>query len=172
MARYDLSGSDGVLAYGAVLRRLYEARCHKAWTWHEVADVGTFRPLPGKAVEGDLVWIGNWGDNERAAELQEFLIEPCKQLKLKAAVYGARYPEAAIRALRDAGVEYKGWLPNFHAPEVFARFPLLQDKERAHALSQSGLAAIRARHTCAHRVKELMGICNQDARVLEQTTLA
>ena len=28
--------------------------------------------------EGDLVWIGNWGDDERTAELHEFLLEPVR----------------------------------------------------------------------------------------------
>ena len=37
-----------------------------------------FRPLPGIAREGDLVWIGNWGDEERTAELHEFLLEPIR----------------------------------------------------------------------------------------------
>ena len=35
---------------------------------------------------------------------------------------------------------------------------LLADEGRARALSEHGLRTIRARHTCAHRVDELLGI--------------
>jgi spore maturation protein CgeB len=122
MSCYDLSGYDGVLAYGDVLRARYEQNGLRAWTWHEAADTRKFRPLRLREPKADLVWIGNWGDDERAAELHEFLIEPCKRLQLKASVYGVRYPENACRALRDAGVQYHGWLPNFEVPQAFARF--------------------------------------------------
>jgi spore maturation protein CgeB len=72
MAQYDLSNYDGVLAFGKVLRDLYLQRrwTRRAWTWHEAADTRVFRPIAGRACEGDLVWVGNWGDDERAAELQ------------------------------------------------------------------------------------------------------
>ncbi|HEY0552343.1 MAG TPA: glycosyltransferase, partial [Verrucomicrobiae bacterium] len=91
MAAYDLSNYDGVLAYGEVLRELYETRGHnRAWTWHEAADTRVFKPAAGRAgcpppaANGadtqhgaartprpthDLVWVGNWGDDERTAEL-------------------------------------------------------------------------------------------------------
>ena len=29
--------------------------------------------------EGELVWIGNWGDDERTAELHEFLLDPVER---------------------------------------------------------------------------------------------
>src|SRR5690606_6256145 len=66
--------------------------------------------------------IGNWGDDERTDELMEFLINPVKELGLKAKVFGVRYPEHALKALRDAGIEYGGWLPNYKVPEVFAKY--------------------------------------------------
>src|SRR5207248_6767087 len=90
------------------------------WTWHEAADTRVFRPLPDHARDADLVWIGNWGDDERTEELREFLIEPVKALKLKARVYGVRYPQHALDELDAAGIEYGGWLPNYSVPEVFA----------------------------------------------------
>jgi hypothetical protein len=40
-----------------------------------------------------FVWIGNWGDDERSAELTEFLVAR-SQLKLSGRVYGVRYPQA------------------------------------------------------------------------------
>jgi spore maturation protein CgeB len=236
MARYDLSGYEGVLAYGAVLQRLYKSRGVRAWTWHEAADTRVFRPIAVQPAEGDLVWIGNWGDDERAAELQEFLIEPCKRLRLKAAVYGVRYPETAKRALSEAGIEYHGWLPNFEVPEVFARYKLtvhvprrpyvkalpgiptirpfealacgiplvcspwddaeelfapgqdfllakngdemtshldnlLHHPARARSLAQHGLETIRSRHTCAHRVNELLQICGRKEPIIEEAIL-
>jgi spore maturation protein CgeB len=123
MARYDLAHYDGVLAFGNVIRDLYLDRgwTRRAWTWHEAADTRRFRPLSSPR-EGDLVWIGNWGDGERAAELEEFLIGPVRDLGLRARVYGVRYPEQALRALERAGIEYGGWLPNHKVPEVLARY--------------------------------------------------
>ena len=226
MAQYDLSGYDGVLAFGEAIRQRYleHGWCERAWTWHEAADVRVFRPMvPAPPKTGDLVWIGNWGDDERAAELREFLVEPVRALALDATVHGVRYPPQALSMLADAGIAYRGWLPNYRAPEVFARFratvhvprrpyvqalpgiptirvfealacgiPLvsarwsdieglftpgrdflmvddgtqmrralravLQDADLAAELARNGLSAIAARHTCGHRVDELLAI--------------
>src|SRR5947208_1540570 len=76
MRAYDLTDYDGVLAYGDVLREIYADRGVPAWTWHEAADTRVFHPLRRNDFQGDLVWVGNWGDEERSAELREFLIEP------------------------------------------------------------------------------------------------
>lgn len=125
MERIDLSGYDGVLAFGGIIKNIYLANnwTQQAWTWHEAADVTLFHPVdPRPPCHGDLVWIGNWGDNERNQELLEFIIQPVKELKLKATFYGVRYPAKALNALRDAGIEYGGWLPNYKVPEVFARY--------------------------------------------------
>ncbi|HSS39943.1 MAG TPA: glycosyltransferase, partial [Polyangia bacterium] len=123
LAAIDLSAYDGVLAFGRCLRDLYLARrwARRAWIWHEAADTTLFAPQLGEPA-GDLVWIGNWGDGERAHELRELLIEPVRALALRACVYGVRYPAEARRALADAGIEYRGWLPNFEVPIAFARF--------------------------------------------------
>lgn len=82
-----------------------------------------FQPIPDTRRDGDLVWIGNWGDEERRGELNEFLLEPVRRLKLKARVYGVRYPAEALHALADAGIEYGGWLPNYRVPGMFAHAP-------------------------------------------------
>jgi spore maturation protein CgeB len=225
MAAYDLENYDGVLAYGGVLQEIYERteRVARAWTWHEAADVRFFRPMAEAKKDGDLVWIGNWGDNERSAELREFIIEPCRALGLRARFYGVRYPEEAKTLLGTAGIEYAGWLPNFEAPAVFGRYcftvhvprrpyvealpgiptirpfealacgiplicspwrdveglfrpgedfliarngaemnkamkALLYDEEMRRELIANGLETIQARHTCAHRVDELLAI--------------
>lgn len=222
---FSLQSYDGVLAYGQVLTEKYLRNrwVNRAWTWHEAADVRVFHPLPEIPRTLDLVWIGNWGDDERTAELQEFLVEPVRELQLNAEVFGVRYPADAIRALERTGIRYRGWLPNYKVPEVFARsrvtlhiprrpyvrelpgiptirpfealacgIPLicspwhdteylftpgqdfliahdgeemkrlihkvLSERSFAEELAINGLAAIRQRHTCAHRVDELMGI--------------
>jgi spore maturation protein CgeB len=173
--------------------------------------------------DGQLAWIGNWGDDERTRELREFLLAPARRLRLKGNIHGVRYPRRARWAIRLAGLRYGGWLPNHRAPEVFARhrvtvhvprrpyvqalpgiptirpfealacgIPLvsapwddveglfragedylvardrdemtahlraiLADDELAAALRASGLETIAARHTCAHRVDELLVI--------------
>ena len=36
-------------------------------------------------------------------------------------MYGVRYPQEALDELADAGIAYRGWLPNFRVPEVFAQ---------------------------------------------------
>jgi spore maturation protein CgeB len=193
------------------------------WTWHEAADVTTFYPRDRNDLSEDLVWIGNWGDEERTAEISEFLVEPVRRLGLSAATYGVRYPERARRLLSTAGIRHGGWLPNYQVPGVFAgaRFTLhiprrpytgalpgiptirvfealasgiplvcspwndaeglftpgrdyllvndgdgmdkamaflLHEPDAAAALAAHGLATIRARHTCSHRVDELLGI--------------
>lgn len=225
MSRYDLRDYDGVLVYGAAVRDVYVRHdwASSVFVWHEAADTRVFRPLDEIEPAGDLVWIGNWGDEERTAELHEFLIEPIAALGLAACVYGVRYPQAARETLRKAGAEYRGWLPNYEVPRVFAAFgatvhvprrpyvqalpgvptirvfealacgiPLvsapwddaehlfapgadflvaedgaamrrrladvLNDSDCARALREHGLRTIRARHTCAHRVDELLDV--------------
>ena len=124
MAKYDFRNYDGALVFGELIRKIYEQNAWfpKVWTWHEAADADFFTPARDEGKEGDLVWIGNWGDGERTAELMEFLIEPVKELKLKAKVFWVRYPKEALDALAEAGIEYGGWLPNYKVPEVFAKY--------------------------------------------------
>ena len=72
MAAYDLRHYNGVLAYGEVIRDIYKRNgwAREAWTWHEAADATVFRPRDEGPKQGDLVWIGNWGDGERGEELR------------------------------------------------------------------------------------------------------
>jgi spore maturation protein CgeB len=145
---YDLSGYDGVLAFGKVIRDLYLSNgwAQNAWTWHEAADVRVFYPHEpdGNAPVYDLVWIGNWGDDERSDEIREYLIEPVKQLGLKALVHGVRYPKDALQELADARIEYRGWLPNFEAPRVFANAKLtVHIPRRPYVESLPGIPTIR-----------------------------
>jgi spore maturation protein CgeB len=145
MDAFELSAFDGVLAFGAVLADLYQrqGRCRRAFVWHEAADTRVFYPH-ARPVEADLVWVGNWGDEERSQQLQEFLIEPVQALGLSARVYGVRYPSQALAALAAAGIEYRGWVPNFEVPEVFARHRLtIHVPRRQYALMLPGIPTIR-----------------------------
>jgi spore maturation protein CgeB len=146
MAAYDLRHYDGVLAFGSVIRDLYRRHgwCERAWTWHEAADTRVFKPLPARTRQGDLVWIGNWGDEERTAELHEFLLGPVRSLALKARVHGVRYPAHALDSLREAGIAYGGWLPNHQAPEVFARYAVtVHVPRRPYVRALPGIPTIR-----------------------------
>jgi spore maturation protein CgeB len=239
MSAFDLRHYDGVLAFGAVLRDIYLERgwTQRAWTWHEAADTRVFRPLAeaGTATDaagatrgtrGGVVWIGNWGDEERSDELREFFIEPVSALGVRATVHGVRYPDHARELLARSGIDYSGWLPNFEVPACFARFratvhvprgpyaralpgiptirpfealacgiplvsapwqdteqlfragtdylvaadgtemrrclrDLLNDDALSSSLATNGLDTILARHTCAHRVDELLRIVEE-----------
>lgn len=228
-----LDGFDGVLAFGEVLREAYIRRswARRAFLWHEAADLRVFAPRPEVVRERDLVWIGNWGDDERTAELQEFLVEPVASLGLSARVHGVRYPHDARQVLAQAGMEFAGYLPNFRVPDAFAaaaatvhiprrpyvrmlpgiptirvfealacEIPLVcapwedteglftpgedflvarsgaeirghldairHEPELAAELSRHGRATIEARHSCAHRVDELLAICRALGRDL------
>jgi spore maturation protein CgeB len=123
LAGFDLGGFDGVLAFGDVLREIYVKRgwARRAFTWHEAADTELYRPMPEVHKECDIVWIGNWGDDERTRELSEFLIRPLAELKLSGRIYGVRYPESALQAIKASGISYGGWLPNHRAPLAFAQ---------------------------------------------------
>lgn len=143
---YELDHFDGVLAFGRAIRRRYlDANwAQSAWTWHEAADTNIFHPLNGRPKEGDVVWIGNWGDEERTDELREFFIEPVNELGLTARAYGVRYPDWAQRELADAGIEYAGWLPNCRVPDVFARFEVtVHIPRRPYAEALPGIPTVR-----------------------------
>ncbi|MDF0496791.1 CgeB family protein [Bradyrhizobium yuanmingense] len=122
LAQFDLDGFDGVLAFGEVLRQIYLKLgwADRVFTWHEAADIALYHPLPQVERTDDLVWIGNWGDGERSAELNEFLVKPVAELKLRASVHGVRYSDDALHTIRRAGIRYGGWLPAHWAPIAFA----------------------------------------------------
>jgi spore maturation protein CgeB len=147
MSRYDLSRYDAVLAFGDVVRRTYleNGWAARAFTWHEAADVRTFSPqLSPRGFRGDLVWIGNFGDDERTAELHELLIEPVRRLGLKAKVYGVRYPQTVRETLARAGIEYGGYLPNWEVPRVFSEHRVtVHVPRRPYAERLPGIPTIR-----------------------------
>lgn len=119
---FDLSGYDGVLAFGEALAEVYRrwGWGRRVFVWHEAADVTLFRPPPVEGGRAGLVWIGNWGDGERTAELEEFLLAPAWMAGLALDIHGVRYPPAALALLERYGGAYRGWLPNARAPQAFA----------------------------------------------------
>ncbi len=227
LRRFRLEYYDGILAFGDVLNRVYRKHGwhHNVWTWHEAADTEVFYPRAknDSHPQGDLVWIGNWGDDERAAELETFLFRPARELNLDCRIYGVRYPETVLQKLSRQGIDYGGWLANFEAPNVFANYKvtvhvprryytetlpgiptirpfeamacgiplvsapwkdteglfsegcdyliarngddmqkhlkqLLNDEDFALDLASHALGTIRKRHSCAHRVEQLLDI--------------
>ena len=142
---------DGVLAFGAALAEQYRKLGwgRRVWVWHEAADT-RIADLPSSTTraqlqkEGDLVWIGNWGDDERAEEITEYLIQPSAGLRLVTRVHGVRYPADALARLRRAGIEYAGWIPNHRVPEVFSRFRVTVHIPRAPYVAMlPGIPTIR-----------------------------
>ena len=225
MLRYDLSAYDGILAFGQTLADIYR---HWGWgervfVWHEAADTSLFHPPATEDVRAGAVWIGNWGDGERTAEIENYLLRPTRAVGLDLDIYGVRYPAEARAMLDQYGVAYRGWLPNYRAPGVFARHlltvhvprrfyattlpgiptirvfealacgiplvsapwndaehlftpgtdylvatdgaamerhlrDLMHDPALRQSLAEHGRTTILARHTCSHRVDELLGI--------------
>ncbi len=142
----SLAGYDGVLAYGESLRSRYrENGCDvPVHVWHEAADTRVFYPRRSDSRCGDLVWIGNWGDDERTRELQEFLLCPARSLKLRATVHGVRYPETALAELENAGIRYAGWIANAKVPDVFAQYDMtVHIPRRAYREQLPGVPTIR-----------------------------
>jgi spore maturation protein CgeB len=228
MLRLPLKEFDGVLAFGEAVRRIYQQGfgIQKVWTFHEAADIRNFHPVATEKTT-DIIWVGNWGDEERTQELQEFLIGPAAQLRgYKIAVHGVRYPEEGHQKLASAGIEFRGYLPNLRAPLAYGASALsvhiprrqyanglsgvptirvfealacgvpllcapwtdtenlfrpgedylcvpngqamaaelcrlLSDAAARRQMVASGLKTIQARHTCAHRARQLMDICEE-----------
>lgn len=223
--QFDLDGYDGVLAFGEALAEVYRrwGWGTRVYVWHEAADTRLFHPPADEGPRQGLVWIGNWGDDERSAELERFLFRPAQTLGIPLEIYGVRYPAHALGMLARYDATYRGWLPNAHAPKVFGRhmatvhvprrfyvdmlpgiptirvfealacgIPLISapwhdteglfkpgadyllardeaqmerhldairhDPDLRISLVENGLATIRSRHSCAHRVDQLLAI--------------
>ena len=77
MRAFDLSGYDGVLAFGETLSEVYRrwGWRDRVWTWHEAADISVFHPPDVDTERKGLVWIGNWGDGERSEEIETYLLK-------------------------------------------------------------------------------------------------
>ena len=145
LLRLQLHLFDGVLAFGEPLARIYRDGfgMERVWVFHEAADTENFRPLPAEKT-ASLVWVGNWGDEERTRELDEFLVAPAAQLEGVKRAYGVRYPDDAKQKLAEAGIEYCGYLPNLRAPEAYAESCVTLHIPRRHYVSGlTGIPTIR-----------------------------
>jgi spore maturation protein CgeB len=241
IAGLRLSDYDGILAFGETLRQRYlkAGWGSTVFTWHEAADDTLFKPMPEVEKTGDLIWVGNWGDDERSAEIIEFLVQPAKALRLPTLVHGVRYPDHALQSLKAAGITFGGWIANAKVPHAFAQhrvtvhiprrpyvqnlpgiptirpfealacgIPLisapwddaehlfrpgedclivqdgeemtarlrevLSDQDLAQSLARSGRETLMARHTCRHRVGELLSIlanCGTDRVISKLVSL-
>ena len=144
--QFNLHLFDGVLAFGEAIRRIYANGfgVEHVWTFHEAADVPTFRPMHS-AKKMDVLWIGNWGDDERSRELEEFLVRPAEQLNgLKFVAYGVRYPEEARARLACANIDFRGYLPNLSSPEAYNQSRIaLHIPRRQYANGLGGIPTIR-----------------------------
>jgi spore maturation protein CgeB len=144
--RLPLAEFDGVLAFGDAIRKIYSDAfgVKRVWTFHEAADTAHFYPREAFK-DTDVVWIGNWGDEERTRELEEFLITPASVLRdYRFAVHGVRYPDNALGQLADSGIEFRGYLPNLRAPEMYARSRIsLHVPRRFYSNGLSGVPTIR-----------------------------
>jgi spore maturation protein CgeB len=141
-----LSDYDAVLTFGETLRSRYERLGwgRQAFTWHEAADTLVFRPLVAADNQKDLVWIGNWGDGERAQELLEFLIEPAHRLDLRGTVHGVRYPAEALRHIAETRLGYAGWIANAEVPRSFAQHRMtVHVPRRPYVEALPGIPTIR-----------------------------
>lgn len=144
--QFNLENYDGALVFGQILKDIYLQKkwVKQAYIWHEAADADFFVPLHNNNKIADLVWIGNWGDEERSNELREFLINPVKELGLKAKIFGVRYPTEVIEELNSAGIEYGGWLPNYKVPQVFSQYRLtVHVPRRPYTQMLPGIPTIR-----------------------------
>lgn len=148
MNALDLSGYDGVLAFGEVIRERY-ARAgwgNRVWTWHEAADTRVFfpRPEPVHYRKSDLIWVGNWGDGERTGEIFEFLLNPVRRLNLKGHVYGVRYPRPGIVAIEQTGLQFGGWLANHRVARALGDHRVtVHIPRRSYAERLPGIPTIR-----------------------------
>jgi spore maturation protein CgeB len=144
--RFHLHRFDGVLAFGEALRAIYVDGfgLERVWTFHEGADIDNFKSLRTEK-QVDVLWIGNWGDEERSRELQEFLLAPAKALgDCRYVAWGVRYPPTALQKLNEAGIEYRGYLPNLRAPRAYSESWLsVHVPRRQYANGLSGIPTIR-----------------------------
>ncbi|MHA6766246.1 CgeB family protein [Sphingobium ummariense] len=143
---FDLQDYDGVLAFGEALSEVYRrwGWGSRVWTWHEAADRRLFHPPVHEQPREGLVWIGNWGDGERTAELEEYLFRPAQAAGLSLDIHGVRYPAEALQMLERLGVRYHGWAANARAPAIFAQHLATVHVPRRHYARQlPGIPTIR-----------------------------
>jgi spore maturation protein CgeB len=147
MKLFGVDRFDGVIVFGRALRDIYSERFNidRVWVLHEAADTAVFRPMRNGTAKDDVVWIGNWGDEERSKEIVEFFLDPASALRERVfSAYGVRYPPEAIVALQKAQVRYGGYLSNLEGPGVYANARItVHIPRRQYAETMRGIPTIR-----------------------------
>lgn len=156
MRLFGVDRFDGVIAFGQTLRSIYMDRFNidRVWVLHEAADTAVFRPMGNGTVKDDVVWIGNWGDEERSKEIAEFFLHPASALRDRTfSAYGVRYPPEAISALQRAQIRYGGYLSNLAGPAVYANARVtVHIPRRQYAETMRGIPTIRVFEALACRI--------------------
>jgi spore maturation protein CgeB len=168
-----LSDYDGVLTFGEMLRTRYERAGwgRQAFTWHEAADMRVFHPVEATGPRQDIVWIGNWGDGERAQELLDFLIEPARALQLTGSVRGVRYPPEALHHLGKTRLAYDGWIANADVPHAFARHRMtVHVPRRPYVAALPGIPTIRIFEALACAIPLVSAPWQDDEHLFEPGT--
>ena len=146
MLRFHLQFFDGVLAFAEPVRRVYADGfgLPRAWTFHDAADVSHFVPRDAPR-EIDLLVRGGGVGVRGGDEWLEYLTQSVAELRnLPTGLRAAYYCEQESRTLSDAGVKYRGYLPNLMTPEVYARSALsLHMPERPCSSDSGGIPCIR-----------------------------
>jgi spore maturation protein CgeB len=144
--RMQIQAFDGVLAFGEALRNIYVDQFHvrRVWTFHEAADTTVFFPAHVQK-RADVIWVGNWGDEERTRELYEYLIVPASLLADASwVVHGVRYPEKGRRALQEAGIHCGGYLANLDVVTAYRRSKVtLHIPRQQYGTAMPGIPTIR-----------------------------
>ena len=138
---------DGVLAFGEALSKIYRDQfdISRVWTLHEAADASVFQPDPSIPQVSDVIWIGNWGDDERSTEIKQYLLHPATELpNRRFSIYGVRYPQDGQLALREAGANYGGYLSNINARTAYATSRLtVHIPRQQYVTAMMGIPTIR-----------------------------
>ena len=127
---FDLDGYDGVLAFGEALADVYRRGAGASGSTSGTRPrtrASSARP-PSRTSAAGLVWIGNWGDDERSAELESSSLVR-KRVGLPLDIYGVRYPAEAWRCFRRYG-----------AP-IAAGFPMRACRRSSRAICDRSCAA-------------------------------
>jgi len=123
MRALGLEQYGAVFAFSPSIAAIYrrDFGLPRVYVVHEAADVDLFRPLE-RPVAQDVVFIGNWGDQDRNEQVRQYFFAPSAALPdLRFALYGVRY-DAEVRALMRTcyRIDYRGWVANYRTPEVYA----------------------------------------------------
>jgi len=117
-----LEAYSAVLAYGPTIAEIYRSTLDgpEVLVFHEAADTDLFKPLRRRK-DTDVLFIGNWGDDDRSTSTRQYFIEQARALPdLSFTIHGVRYPVEVLQEISAAGIRWRGWLPNYLAPEAYA----------------------------------------------------